>query len=260
MATTETDIKKGVSILLNDYGSLTTSEVKKLLNTVLNFDEDDKEPSSTRSEPLIIQRIGNVVSHQKDPVEYYFDTYQIDKTTKPATWSLLQGLKSNGTLNKISNKSLESKQNSKSQFSPKKIDWESVNENKSILGNLGEEFVIRKETNKVLKFAPNDLDRIIHLSAEQGDGAGYDIISLEKSGDSRLIEVKTTKGGLDIPFYMSKNEREYFNINKNNSNLFLYRVYNFDKDTKQGEIKEIPAIEIINNYKFNPVSFKVTKK
>lgn len=37
MATTESDIKKAVVLLLNRYGSLTTGEVKDLLNTVMPF-------------------------------------------------------------------------------------------------------------------------------------------------------------------------------------------------------------------------------
>lgn len=65
MATSESDIRTAVSLLLRQYGSLTTSEVKELLNTVMPFDNDDMQPSRTRAEPLITQRIGNIVSHQK---------------------------------------------------------------------------------------------------------------------------------------------------------------------------------------------------
>lgn len=63
MATSESDIRKAVSVLLNQYGTLNTTDVKKLLETVIPFDEDDKESSVTRTEPLIMQRIGNIVSH-----------------------------------------------------------------------------------------------------------------------------------------------------------------------------------------------------
>ena len=31
MATSESDIRKGVSVLLNQYGTLTTNEVKKII-------------------------------------------------------------------------------------------------------------------------------------------------------------------------------------------------------------------------------------
>ncbi len=126
MATSESDIRKGVSVLLNQYGTLDTTEVKKLLETVLPFDEDDIEPSSSRSEPKIVQRIGNIVSHQTETIKVYYDTYQID--------------------------------------------------------------------------------------------------------------------------------------HKNENDLFIYRVYNFDMINKTGEIEIIKANKLFTDYKFDPISYKVTKK
>ena len=95
-----------------------------------------------------------------------------------------------------------------------------MNGRRTRFGLLGEEFVIRYETKRILGFAPQDTDRIIHLSEEQGDGAGFDIISLNINGTERYIEVKTTSGGLTTPFYMTENERNYFDIHKNEENLF----------------------------------------
>jgi hypothetical protein len=46
------------------------------------------------------------------------------------------------------------------------------------------------------------------VSAEDGDGAGYDILSFDPSGRERLIEVKTTNGSARTPFFLSRNERE----------------------------------------------------
>lgn len=260
MATSEEEIRKGVSVLLNQYGSLNTTEVKKLLETVICFDEDDTAPSATRSEPLIIQRIGNVVSHQQEDVKTYFDTYQIDKTKRPAQWSILKGLKSNNTLSVISEEEINQRKNLRSQFSTKKIDWIGLNENHSEIGRLGEEFVIRFETNRILSFAPQDTNRILHLSEEQGDGAGFDIISLNNDGKDRYIEVKTTRNNLDTPFYMTENERKFFHLHENQNDLFLYRVFNFDKRNRKGKIKIISASELFKDYQFDPISYKVTKK
>ncbi|WP_371211454.1 protein NO VEIN domain-containing protein [Lactobacillus sp. wkB8] len=66
------------------------------------------------------------------------------------------------------------------------------------------------------------------LCQEQGDRAGYDIFSFEGFGSSRCIEVKTTNNCSDSPFYMSQNKKLYFDIYKNDNNLFFYRVYDFD--------------------------------
>lgn len=260
MATSESEIRKGVSVLLSQYGTLNTTEVKQLLDTVIPFDEDDLQPSQTRSEPLIIQRIGNIVSHQSENLKIYNDTYSIDKSVKPAIWSILTGLKSNNTLKQISDAQRKVKQNIRSQFSPKKIDWTTVNSSRSELGRMGEEFAVRYETNRVLAFAPQDADRIIHLSIEQGDGAGFDIISLNEDGSERYIEVKTTVGGLDTPFYMSENERAFFDLHKDIGDLYIYRIYNFDTINKKGELKIISADILFSDYKFDPISYKVTKK
>lgn len=260
MATSESDIRKGVSVLLNQYGTLDTTEVKHLLDTVLPFDEDDREPSLTRTEPKIIQRIGNIVSHQSETVKIYYDTYQIDKSQRPAKWVILTGLKSNGTLRPITENEIKKRQELRQRFVPKKIDWVSLNGRRTELGRLGEDYVIRYETNRLLEFAELDADRIIHLSDEQGDGAGFDVISLNEDGTERFIEVKTTIGSLDTPFYMTENERAYFELHKNEGDLFIYRVYNFDEINKTGKIEVIPADKLFTDYNFDPISYKVTKK
>lgn len=259
MATSESDIRKAVSLLLRQYGSLTTSEVKGLLNTVMPFDNDDMQPSNTRAEPLITQRIGNVVSHQREDVRVYDETYIIDKTVKPATWSILTGLQSQSTLHRISDEDVQRRKAKRRSFKPQKIDWQALNHRRTELGRLGEEFVMRYETNNVLHFAPNDLERVIHLSEEQGDGAGFDIVSLNQDGTDRYIEVKTTQSGADTPFYMTENERAYFEINRSENSSFIYRVFNFDINTRMGEVIIISAEELFSRYSFDPISYKVSR-
>ncbi|MCR1917175.1 DUF3883 domain-containing protein [Lactobacillus taiwanensis] len=261
MATTENDIRVGVILLLKQYGSLTTNEVKDLLETVMKFDEDDLLPSPSRSnETLIKQRIGNIVSHQNSDVKIYENSYQIDKTKQPAVWTSLTGLRSNDTLRALNTREINEKKNLRSRFIPEKVDWNNLNERKSELGLLGEEFVMRYETNQVVQFGMRDDYRVIHLSEEQGDGAGFDILSVDENGRDKYIEVKTTTGNLDLPFYMSKNEKKFFELHRNENDVYLYRVYNFDIKTKKGNIKIITCRDILDNYRFDPVTYKVTKR
>lgn len=260
MATSESDIRKAVSLLLTQYGSLTTSEVKTLLHTVIPFDDEDKIQSGTRNEMLITQRIGNIVSHQSETQKIYFDTYLIDKSTKPATWSILTGLKTAGQLQPISATQASQRKALRRRFRPKKIDWQSVSEQRTTLGYLGESFVIRYETGRILGFAPQDVERIIHLSHEQGDGAGFDVLSLNEDGSERYIEVKTTQQGKNTPFYMTENERAFFEIHQNAEDLFIYRVFNFDTVSHTGEIDIISAKDLFTHYQFDPISYQVTKK
>ena len=120
----------------------------------------------------------------------------------------MNGLNSDNSLGILSDEDLKRRRNYEVVLYPK-IDWQSVNESREDLGKYGEEFVIRYETNRILQFAPEDTNRIIHLSEEQGDGAGFDIISLNENGMEIYIEVKTTKGNLNTPFYMTENERAF---------------------------------------------------
>ena len=260
MATSESDIRNAVSLLLKQHGCLNTSEVKDLLCTVMPFDADDLKPSATRSgEPLIRQRIGNVTSHQKEKIQDYYDSYRVDKNFRPAAWTMLTGLKSKEELKPISKSEVEKRKAKRRSFKPQKINWEEVNFNRTELGRLGEEFVLRSETSRVLGFADEDIGRIIHLSETQGDGAGFDIISLNEDGSDRYIEVKTTEGGVNTPFYMTENERARFEISKDDDDLFVYRVFDFDKAACTGSIRIIPAKELLLGYAFDPVSYKVSK-
>lgn len=260
MATTENDIRTAVVLLLNKYGSLTTSEVKALLDTVMPFDDDDLKLSQTRNEPLILQRIGNVVSHQSENIKSYCNQlYQIDKSEKPARWTLLTGISTNNTIKPLSKTEIESKKQTK-QFKPKKIDWSQIAEKRTELGISGEQFALRYETQRVMQFAANDTDRIIHLSAEQGDGAGFDILSLNNDGTQRYIEVKTTESGADTPFYMTENEKWFFETQKGKGTAFIYRIYNFDLTTKKGDIDIISVDDLFSKYNFDPISYKVIPK
>ena len=77
------------------------------------------------------------------------------------------------------------------------------------LGKAGEEFVIEVERNKLAKAERPDLvSKVRWVAAEEGDGAGYDILSFDPSGEERLIEVKTTNGAAKTPFFLTRNEHE----------------------------------------------------
>jgi hypothetical protein len=75
------------------------------------------------------------------------------------------------------------------------------------LGRAGEEFVLEIEKKKLEKVnRPDLLKKVRWVSEDEGDGAGYDILSFEADGRERLIEVKTTNGAARTPFFLSENE------------------------------------------------------
>jgi hypothetical protein len=77
------------------------------------------------------------------------------------------------------------------------------------LGKAGEAFVVDLERHQLAQAHRPDLARKVRwVAAEDGDGAGYDVLSFDHDGQERLIEVKTTNGSARTPFFLSRNERD----------------------------------------------------
>lgn len=100
------------------------------------------------------------------------------------------------------------------------------------LGRLGEEWALEFEARRLhdIERRPDLSSMIRHVSALDGDGAGYDIASFDADGSPRLIEVKTTGLGKSFPFYVSANEVA---VSARNPDRYqLYRVFEFSKQPK----------------------------
>lgn len=253
---TESEIRKAIRPLLDKYGELNTTEVKQHLSEVLVYDEDDMEQSPTRNEVMITQRIGNIVAHQQEPVKEYSEGFVVDKSVKPARFIAIEGVGKNKQA--LNEDEINKRKRRSDVFIGRKIDWSKKRERDSNLGNMGEEFVYEYEKDRVYEFDPSSVDRVLHLSILQGDGLGYDISSVNDDGSTRRIEVKTTTGGLATPFYMSENEKMFFETYKDDG-AFVYRVYEFDTTTRRGKIEIITADDLLTNYHFDPVTYAVTK-
>jgi Domain of unknown function (DUF3883) len=99
------------------------------------------------------------------------------------------------------------------------------------LGAAGEEFVIDVERRRLLEADRGDLARKIRwIAAEDGDGAGYDILSFDSSGNERLLEVKTTNGSARTPFFLSRNECAV--AMERPSDWRVYRVHLFSTEPR----------------------------
>jgi len=126
------------------------------------------------------------------------------------------------------------------------------------LGSVGEELVIKHEEEYLISKNREDLARkIVHVSKVEGDGAGYDIKSFNEDGEIRYIEVKTTRGNINTDFYISP--RELLFSQKNRKNFFLYRVYNLDKKTNDGEFFIFNG-DIEDSFAKIPTGFRMSKK
>jgi len=99
------------------------------------------------------------------------------------------------------------------------------------LGSAGEEFVLKYEKARLESIERFNLaDHIEQVSETKGDWAGYDIRSFDDNGNDRFIEVKTTRYGIDTPFFVTKNELGFSKANSSNYNL--YRVFAFHENPK----------------------------
>jgi len=253
MAHTEAQIRRAIKPLLTVNGQLNTAEVKKQLHTVLQFDDEDLVPSNTRvNETLIIQRIGNIVAHQEEIYKIYSEGFMVDKSTSPATFRLYNPIIDEP----ISSKEVIQLKERTNRFIARKVDWDKARERNNEIGDQGEEFVMEFEIDRLVSLLNKDCVQYVqHLSRLQGDGLGYDIQSLNDDGTIRFIEVKTTSGGFEQPFYMSKNEKLFFEEYKDSA--FIYRVYDFNKETRHGKVKIISQRELFSEFSFDPYTWLV---
>lgn len=106
------------------------------------------------------------------------------------------------------------------------IDWAIRDQQQRSLGRQGEERVLASERAWLRAAGCPDLaEKVRWVSAEDGDGAGYDILSYCRHGEERLLEVKTTTGDPRTPFHLSANEREC--AAENPGRFRIVRVYDF---------------------------------
>ncbi len=94
------------------------------------------------------------------------------------------------------------------------------------LGAAGEAFVLAYERARLIKSGQEALAaKIEHTSKVRGDHEGYDILSFDASGEERLIEVKTTKYGVQTPFFVTRNEVA---VSERHSQRYqVYRMFSF---------------------------------
>ena len=69
-----------------------------------------------------------------------------------------------------------------------------------------------------------------------GDGFGYDIVSFADDGTPVFIEVKTTKGPITTPFFVTENERRV--AAEKRDTFRIYRLFGFGTDSKVYRISE----------------------
>ena len=122
----------------------------------------------------------------------------------------------------------------------RKFDAAGRDERNRALGRAGEKLVVAHERSVLACAGRKDLaHKVIWVSEEVGDGAGYDIASFDPDGYPRLIEVKTTNGWERTPFHISRNELRV--ANERDADWRLFRLWNFSRQPKAFELE--PPLE-----------------
>lgn len=121
------------------------------------------------------------------------------------------------------------------------------------LGRDGEETVFRFEQERLRQLDRPDLAKKIRwISQEDGDGAGYDILSFDHRGRERFLEVKTTVGSQTAPFYLTRNELSF--SNERPKEFRICRLYDFSKKPKMFELAP-PLDKLV---RLEPLSFEAS--
>ena len=121
------------------------------------------------------------------------------------------------------------------------------------LGRDGEELVLHFERQRLQANDRPDLARKIRwVSEEDGDGAGYDILSFDAKGKERFLEVKTTVGSDTTPFYITRNELSF--SSERPEAFRLCRVFDFSMRPKMFELT--PPLE--NFVHLSPLSYEAS--
>ncbi|MCA9373589.1 DUF3883 domain-containing protein [Candidatus Peregrinibacteria bacterium] len=134
--------------------------------------------------------------------------------------------------------------------------WEEINKKRTLTGLKGEEVIVVLEQDFFRSIGREDLaQKVRHVSAEDGDGLGYDILSFFEDGKEKYIEVKSTTASLNSPFYLSRNELAF--LKEHDEDAFIYRVFLSEKNP---EIISYSSSEVLNKNDLIPMQYMVKLK
>lgn len=141
--------------------------------------------------------------------------------------------------------------------------YKKENQTKILHGKLGEKIVKEFEKERLKQYGLEEIIDEVNLVAQIDekitfDGLGYDLISYNELRERICIEVKTSYGKRDTPFFVSKKELE---ILKGYSKEFCckhYFIYYLLIDDNRVTIKIIDC-DKLDNIKLEPVLYKVVE-
>ena len=123
------------------------------------------------------------------------------------------------------------------------------------IGLAGEEMIMELEKKKLCEAnRPALAKKIIHVSKDWGDGAGYDILSYDVDGTEILIEVKTTTlKDKNTSFIITANELAC--ARQNREKYRICRIFEFNPDSDSGNVFYL-SVEQLEKMRLTPLQYK----
>jgi len=128
-------------------------------------------------------------------------------------------------------------------------------------GKIGEKLAFEAEKLRLNKIGLESLIKDVELVAQVDeettfDGLGYDLLSFNENREKICIEVKTSFGTKDKPFFISKKEIELIKGLKEEYDCKYYLIYYVLVDGSDVTIKRIYSSDF-DNLRLTPVLYKV---
>jgi len=118
---------------------------------------------------------------------------------------------------------------------------------------------LKYEKSELIKNNRKDLAiKVRHVSKDEGDYVGYDILSYDEQGNEKCIEVKTSVKSYTADFFLTENE---MNKIKKLDNYFIYRVFDFDTQAEKGNLYIVNCKkDFIDYFIIQPTQYKVSPR
>ena len=230
---TESKIAVEAVKVVEEYGEVTMGELIDILIERMKPSGHDMDIIANRNDTYFSQKVRNLRSHSNKVFfnNVYYDSI-IDKYVSFECKRMKDVLEE-----RIYVETLGQKKNRAAVFYARRLDFERINKERKLIGDAGEELVYQDQIEYVKRHAPEYLKSVRHVSKLDGDGAGYDICSFNDEEKLIYIEVKSTTGKKETPFYMSASEYAFYELHK--ENYVIARVYEFDTSSKTGKIEYV---------------------
>lgn len=251
---TESKIAVEAVKVVEEYGELSMGELIEILIQRMQPTGHDIEIIANRNDSYFSQKVRNLRSHSN---KIFFNNVYYDEVIDKYVSYECKKMKVNLD-EKVYVEELGQKKNKATIFYARKLDYERINRERKLIGNAGEELVYKAQIKFVKECAPEYLKSVRHVSKLDGDGAGYDICSFNADKKLVYIEVKSTTGKKETPFYMTSTEYAFFELHKDN--YIIARVYEFDMNTKVGKIEYVSGTDFEGVFEKEVSAYKIIYK